>query len=351
MTDRQDANIIIDFPYDGAVLNRHHGAENSKVLKISVHGRAPSNTEIDINGIKSFCANGSFDADIELKEKFNDIVISSESCKKTISVVWDRNSYRRYNFFIDDNIFFLTEIYKKCYKSIFESFYLAKLKELHARYGTKFVVNIFFRNDHEPFDLSQFPDKYKKEWEDNADWLKLAFHAFSEFPGHPYSKHFPEKLPEHYAQVREQIVRFAGEKAFCPPTIIHFYGVASQASLMYLKDNGTTALTVGNFPEAADKSMTNIIYESQSGLFRMPVDFFCNGFTVAKIKDILRDCMAKSWKDTINIGTHEQCCYPYYANYIPDHFERMETAIRIVTENGFKPEFFHEGLLGNTGSK
>ncbi|MFA6104140.1 MAG: hypothetical protein WCV67_14750 [Victivallaceae bacterium] len=343
----KNSRFTIEFPCDGAVLNKHHGDETAKRLKITVKGKAAPDTELDINGIKTFCADGSFDANVELKERFNTIKVSAGAAQQTISVIWDRKSFKRYNFFIDDNIFFLTEIHKKCYKSIFESFYLAKLKEFNARFGTKFVLNAFYRNDHDPFELNQFSDKYKPEWEASSDWLKLTFHAFSEFPSRPYSEHFPEKLPEHYALIKDQIIRIAGEKTFCPPTIIHYFEVSSAASLKYLKDNGATVLSVRNFPESAEKALTNIIYEQESGLFTMPVDFFCNLCTVEQIKTILGELMSKSWKDTINIGTHEQYCYPFYAKYIPNHFERMETAIRLVTEKGYKPVFFHEGLLGN----
>ncbi|MHB9139954.1 MAG: hypothetical protein ACYC4Q_11185 [Victivallaceae bacterium] len=340
--------IAIGFPCNGVVLNRHHGKETANGLNITVKGQAAPNTEIDINGVKSFCANGTFDVDIELQKQFNTIKISSGAEQEELSVIWDRNSFKRYNFFIDDNIFFMTEIYKKNYKSIFESFYLSKLKSFHERYGVKIVLNIFFRNDHEPFELSQFSGKYKQEWADNADWLKMTFHAYSEFPKRPYSEHFPEKLPEHYEQIREQVMRFAGEKSFCPPTIIHYYDVSSAASLKYLRDKGANALSVKTFPEAAENALTNIIYDHENGMFRMPVDFFCNLCTVEQIRELLQKCMSKPWKDTINIGTHEQYCYPFYENYIPDHFERIETAIRLATENEYKPVFFHEGILGNT---
>ncbi|MFA7231199.1 MAG: hypothetical protein WC071_08000 [Victivallaceae bacterium] len=306
-----------------------------------------NDTKLNINELQSFCADASCNFNAELQERFNIIKISSGNEQQTISAIIDKKSFKRYNFFIDDNIFCLTEIHKKCYKSIFESFYLAKLKEFNTRYDTKFVLNVFFRNDHEPFELSQFSDKYKPEWEANADWLKLTFHAFSEFPRQPYSEYFPEKLPEHYELVKEQILRFAGEKTFCPPSIIHYFEVSSPAALKYLKDNGTTVLSVRNFPESAEQALTNIIYNHESGLFGMPVDFFCNLCTIQQIQDILSILMSKTWKDTINIGTHEQYCYPFYAQYIPDHFERMETAIRLVTENGYKPVFFHEGLLGS----
>ena len=341
------SQITIDFPLDGSVLNKHHGLESDECLQISVRGKAPQNTEISINGVKTLCPNGSFSTTIALKQQFNIITTDSFSSHKDICVIWDKNSFKRYNFFIDDNIFFLTDIYKKRFKSIFESFYLAKLRGFHKKYGAKFVLNVFFRNDHEAFDISQFPDRFKGEWDANTDWLRLAFHAFSEFPGNPYGEHFPDKLPEHFALVREQITRFAGEKTFCPPCIIHYYDVKSVASIKFLKANGTTALAICNFPQEMENTLMNILYERDSGLFRMPVDFFCNCQAITQIRDTLQKCIAKPWKDTVNIGTHEQYSFPFYANYIPDHFERIETALRIVTENGYKPVFFHENLLGS----
>ena len=51
--------------------------------------------------------------------------------------------------------------------------------------------------------------------------------------------------------------------------------------------------------------------------------------------------------ETFNVGSHEQYTFPYYHNYIPDHMERLSKAIEIMVENGCKPVFFSEGLLGN----
>lgn len=49
----------------------------------------------------------------------------------------------------------------------------------------------------------------------------------------------------------------------------------------------------------------------------------------------------------MDLFTHEQYFWPFYHNHIPDHAERLDRAIRWVTERGYEPVFFHEGLLGN----
>ena len=50
--------------------------------------------------------------------------------------------------------------------------------------------------------------------------------------------------------------------------------------------------------------------------------------------------------EIMDLFTHEQYTWPFYVNYLPDHWDRVEAAIRFVTERGYKPVFFHEGFLG-----
>jgi hypothetical protein len=52
--------------------------------------------------------------------------------------------------------------------------------------------------------------------------------------------------------------------------------------------------------------------------------------------------------DVIGLASHEQYSFPFYHNYLPDHFERMDAVCRSVTEHGYKPVWFQEGFLGNT---
>ena len=47
-------------------------------------------------------------------------------------------------------------------------------------------------------------------------------------------------------------------------------------------------------------------------------------------------------------GSHEQYTFPYYHNYIPDHFARIERAVRCLVEGGCTPVFFSEGFMGNS---
>jgi hypothetical protein len=50
--------------------------------------------------------------------------------------------------------------------------------------------------------------------------------------------------------------------------------------------------------------------------------------------------------EIMDLFTHEQYFWPFYHNYIPDHAQRLDVAIRWATENGYRPVFLHEGFLG-----
>ena len=50
--------------------------------------------------------------------------------------------------------------------------------------------------------------------------------------------------------------------------------------------------------------------------------------------------------EIMDLFTHEQYFWPFYARYLPDHAQRLEAAIRWVTERDYKPVLFHEGFLG-----
>ena len=68
-----------------------------------------------------------------------------------------------------------------------------------------------------------------------------------------------------------------------------------------------------------------------------------------ELKRKILDAAHSPWQNqTIGMATHEQYSFRSYVNYIPDHLDRVEACCRLVTELGYKPVYFAEGLLGNT---
>ena len=355
-------SLRIEEPFHGAILNRRHGREIDGGLKIKVQGHAPLRDTVVVNGKPAQRAGTSFASAVVLHEKETEIVAVSNGIsgqqEHRIRVVWDRHSYPRYRFSIDDNSFFLRDITQKNYASLFDCFYLKGLRELHDKYGARFVLNIYYTTG-DGFELAQFPDRYKSEWQDNADWLRLAFHAYANEPTRPYQYAAPTQLIADLDKVAEQIIRFAGEKAYSQPTVIH-WGMVQPAALKPLYERGVRVLS-GYFRQVNGIWDVNYLLDDArseylsrhdalmdfgSGIVFSKVDIVCNSTPIEHVVRTLEPLAGDpNQAEVMDLFTHEQYFWPFYSNYLPDHFERLDAAIRWVTENGYKPVFYHEGFL------
>jgi hypothetical protein len=356
--------VTVEEPIHGAVLNRRHGRAVPGGLKIHVRGIAPAGAQVTVNGIEAARAGEKFDAQLVLRDAETDIVATTAGAGTSrVRVVWDRNSFPRYRFSIDDNSFFLRDITQKRYKSLFDCFYLNILRNLHREYGAKFVLNIYYTTG-DDWKLTEFPERYKGEWEDNADWLALAFHAYANMPNRPYEDVPPEKLIADLDLVNEQICRFAGEEVCSPPTVIH-WGMTRHSAFKPLFQRGVRVLSGYFRPNSQGKWDINYRWDDthseylskhdawkdfDSGIVFSKIDIVCNSTpteqTVPLLEPLIKD---PNTAEIMDLFTHEQYFWPFYHNYIPDHAQRLDTTIRFCTEKGYKPVLYHEGFLGASG--
>ena len=357
------AKPLIDEPFHGAVLNRRHGEAVPGGLKIRVSGRAPLGQPVKVNGVRAERAGERFTARVVLRDRETEIEATSGDVSgagsSRVRVVWDQRSFPRYRFSVDDNSFFLRDIAQKEYKSLFDSWYLKIFRDLHEKYGAKFVLNIYYTTE-DGFDLPQFPDRYKAEWRDNANWLSLAFHAYANKPDRPYQNAPPEKLIADLDKVAEEIRRFAGEETYSPPTVIH-WGMVQPAALKPLAERGVRVLS-GSFSRRNGVWDINYLLDDErseylsrhdalkdfaSGIVFSKIDIVCNNTPLDRVVPTLEPLAADPNRaEIMDLFTHEQYFWPFYVRYLPDHAQRLEAAIRWVTERGYKPVLFHEGFLG-----
>jgi hypothetical protein len=357
------APVAIDEPFHGAVLNRRRGKAADGGLEIEVRGRAPLRDRVTVNGTAARRAGDTFSAPVVLRDKETEIVATSEGSfgrhEHRVRVVWDRGSFPRYRFSIDDNSFFLRDIARQGYDSLFDCFYLKILRDLHQKYGTRFTVNIYYTTG-DDFNLTQFPDRYRGEWRESAGWMKLAFHAYANEPARPYQYASPAKLIADLDLVADEIRRFAGEEAYAPPTVIH-WGMVQPSALKPLAARGVRALS-GYFRFSGGQWDVNYLMDDDrseylsrhdalvdfaTGIVFSRVDIVSNSTPLEKVVPTLAPLADDpNTAEIMDLFTHEQYFWPFYQNYIPDHAQRLDTAIRWVTEQGYKPVFFHEGFLG-----
>jgi hypothetical protein len=365
-------------PFHGAVLSRVNGKETSAGLEITVQGLAEPFVDVKVNGQPASRSGETFSTRVTLSQKENNLVAETHgfdgTIRHSIRVLWDKQSFRRYDFFIDDNVFFFEDLVKNAHASLFDCLYLAELRRLHREYGAKFTLNSFYRNDHGDgkFNLSAFPDKYKGEFLDNSDWLKLAFHAYSEFPDRPYQYATPEKLAADYDITTAELIRVAGEKTVTPPIVIH-WAMAQPPALRELRKRGVRFLSgqyVNSRTGVGDPGEKNnapdigyfvdhiraarLVAHKMVHDFDLDITFVKTGAACSNLdtcEKTLRKLEAAyanpETNEVIGLATHEQYSFPHYFNYIPDHFKRMETGVRWLTEHGYAPVFFQEGFLGN----
>ena len=116
---------------EGAILNHQHGTESDKSLTVIIEGVNSLGTPVKVNG-KTAMQNGlHFSCPVELTEKINIVEAVTRTCygefSQKITLVWDKKSFRRCNFYIDDNIFLFTDLAKDRPKKAFDHFYLKEL--------------------------------------------------------------------------------------------------------------------------------------------------------------------------------------------------------------------------------
>ncbi len=368
---------------NGEILNYKHGKETPDALTIQIRGIATPQSSVTVNGIAAKRNDREFTAEIPLTEKINTVTAKARDKfgERTLSIVlvWDKASFKRYAVRIDDNCFFFADLTRNKPKYLMDHFYLKKLKEFHDKYGSKFILKCFFRNDHdaEKFTLDKATDAYKSQFEDNSDWLHLAFHALGEFPDRPYQHCSGKKLAEDYDLTMKELIRIAGSKSCTPPTNVHWamlepenYSVLKERGLKILTSGGfianrlivegeirqqmTSSCDIGFFYEqdvAHHMLNKRCYYDPDHGLF-LSRTFFCfNIDTPSGIEEKIREEDARSREtgsEMMECIGHEQYAYPAYFNYLPDYFDRLEASCRVPTELGYKPVFFQDGIFGNT---
>lgn len=368
---------------NGEILNHTHGQESAEGLRIELRGIASPSSRVTVNGVTALRNDREFRATVTLTEKINRVTATAidkyGEHSQTITLVWDKLSYLRYAVRIDDNCFFLTELARERPRRLFDQFYLAQLRRLHETYGSKFILKCFYRNDHDPqkFTLDQMPDCYRGEFEESADWLHLAFHAWAEFPDRPYQHCTGKQLTHDLETVNREIIRFAGEKSCSAPTNVH-WAMLPPEHFHIMREHGVKILTSGGFMSnrlvvegkvqemqqgacdigffyeqdvAHHMLRRRCFYDPDYQLF-LSRTFFCfNIDTPAEIEQKIRAEDARrveTGTEVLECIGHEQYAYPYYANFLPDYFARLEVCCRVPTELGYRPVFFQDGVFGNT---
>ncbi len=293
-------------------------------------------------------------------------------------------------FYIDDTIWVLRDITRQKPASLFDNPFLKMLKEAHDKYGLKTQLNLFYRTDsfygYDEFSLADVTDAYKSEWEENSDWLKLAFHALEEFPDYPHINATYEDTKWLFKNIEKEVFRFAGEKSFAYSVCPHWLPMSREA-VRALRDCGVKLLdaTAGDSKEyngdpaslpyghaarllnnrqketkvfsrggrdtAIDNSLCGYnhlesetdkkfegklenIYNEEMGIFFKRYCSVCLNLT--PYDEIENDFAPFLNDEYVGICDHEQYFYPDYFAYQSDYGDKIMKMCEVLTQNGFE---------------
>ena len=253
---------------------------------------------------------------------------------------------KKFIFTIDDNIRFLRECNEKGYKSIFDHPYPNLLKRLHEKYSLKIQLNLFYKDDY--FNLGMMQDRYRDEFKENADWLKLSFH--SEFENvHPYREASFGKVRSDAQKVNSEIVRFAGERSLAKTTTVH-YCTATDGGILAIFESGYRGLLgLYGSDDAPRTSYRNTEEEAKEmrlgkmirkdGISYHGIDIVLNRFGIDEIKEQLA---ALRGREIIKVMIHEQYFYQDYKAYQADFEMKLDCTFSALSEYGYGSVFFED---------
>jgi hypothetical protein len=345
-------------PIDGDILHKHDGLMTETSLLTTVNIVAPSNSLLTINGVAAKKNKGIFTATIKLEHYKNSIEVKDKKTgtTKTITVYWFKNLADKYRLSIDDAVWFLKDIHVNTavYKSIFENPFLKFLKEVHDTHGTKVHINIFYETD--GFNLSQLTDKFKGEWKNNADWLKLSFHANAELPDDPYKHAGYAQVKNECGRVIEQIRRFAGDATASSITTLHWgdvpvevsralhdCGYTGQLCDFNVDDNLSPCSYYLNVEQRRHMQKRFLWRDNKEDITFIKSSIIIDTKKLPQIIPYLDQYERESRKPPyVDLLVHEQYFYDYYHNYQPDYGTKVLTAIKWAVDNGYTPAFLSE---------
>ena len=352
------------FPADCVMLTDAAGKRIGDSLQITCIIHADPGRKLELNGIPCVPSGNKYTVKALLTEQKNTLTVrdtETEECV-SITVYYLKNAHKKYRFSLDDNIWFLQNLAKNkdVYTSVFEDPYLTLLKTMHDRYGTKFHLNIYYEcPEFGGFNLTEMPERFKDEWRGNADWLRFSFHANANLPDRPYAYADYAQTKFEYERVAEQILRFAGEEAFADSVTTIHWGDATVDAVRAVRSCGIRAM-VGSF-RWADPKGVSIRYHlnaEQCALMNIygfyydraeDMVFFKYGGgstqhgTLAGLHDSYDlFCTQHPLYTFREFCVHEQYFYPHYSAYMPDYYERFDTAILWAVEHGYQPAFVSE---------
>lgn len=191
------------------------------------------------------------------------------------------------------------------YSSAFDVPFLGELKKLHESTGAKFTLYVYEMDG--GYDISQFPQKYADEFDQNSGWLKVGYHAMSPSISKDSISMSSVFIPSFD---RVDSILSAKFKSAKTNTIRLHYFHATQEEVEHIKEKGITTLLAADDDRISyslpESDNTNLLSEEQlkkNGMTYISTDHRCERDNT--IAGIIRN----AGDDEVVIFTHEWAYY------------------------------------------
>ena len=208
------------------------------------------------------------------------------------------------HFSIDDCIEIFRDITINNYNSLFESDYFSFFKELHDKYDAK--ISLYSFVEYKGFNIKNTTDKFKKEFIDNCNWLKIGFHGFNE--NSRYND--KENIKKDYKLFLKYVKRFAGSLNIIDNFIRLHYFSGNLENILKIKKFGIKGLFT------ADDDRDNYYLKKNENIFlnkhniykdiKNEIFFIKTNFRIEKIENINETLKTIDINNNIIMFTHEQ---------------------------------------------
>ncbi|HIW74918.1 MAG TPA: hypothetical protein H9684_11395 [Firmicutes bacterium] len=357
------------FPRQGDVMvGQADGVWEGRSLKITAAVEAPGAARLTVNGRPAHRGeDGTFTVPVWLDGRVNRLqaVNPDTGETQTVTVFVFEKAYHAYRFTVDDCIRAFEDLnrHKGEYASLFDNPFFAVFREAHRLYGSKTHINTFYETDDGSFSLSGMTDRYREEFEANADWLSFSFHARREHPDLPYRDKGYEAVKADCLLVTDELRRIVGPAALRDTTTLH-WGAATREGARALRSLGYKALC-GYFLFCHGEEYYDC-YENGQPI----VSYYLSKEQTANLEhrcfwvDTDEDIVFARLHMVLNAGDlpaqrvgpfldglaadpaaggfiqmviHEQHFYPDYIAYEPDYRDRILAMARWMQEHGYRP--------------
>jgi hypothetical protein len=351
--------LRIERPIDGQVCNRWDGQTTPEGLRIEIAGTCNTGAVVSVNGAPATVQGNRFVAGVTLTSRENTLEIASGGETARLKVFYDASGVRRCRISVDDCIYFLRDTARYARDSIFENGFLAFWREMHREFGTKVHFNVYYRDLDTGFTLPEFPDRFRGEFEANAGWLHLTFHAIADKPDWPYREADYATIDRDFKLVTNEIVRFAGPNVLSNHGTLH-WGTAPIEGCRALRDNGMTGL-VGYFrlvdgepfvayylntERTAHLSGRDCWIDTVEGITFIQHDLVMDPLRLDEIKPHLEVIHADPHRsEVLELLVHEQYFHPRWPDYHPEQALKVRTALQWAAEHEYRPVFYNEGPI------